>query len=201
MVRPSFLANPASQSYVDARPVPPGPPVPPKNGTAIIGFLLSLLGLGFLVPLFGILVAPLLLLALVLSILAFRKARRGAPLFGLALAGLVISSIALIGGTILNVVVYRDSMEQWAYCPPAAVAPSGPQASALIGDWARDGNPIFRYHPDGTGSNLTDNECFNWSDDGTFSNALTIQTWHIDGETLTVELITGDTITLQRVTP
>jgi len=176
------------------------PPVPPApNGIAVAGLVCAILGLGFLIPLLGWLAIPFVLLGLILSAVGFARARGGAARRGIALAGLIISILTLFAGVILNVVIYRNITAEWGVATPAAIAPSGPQAEAVIGDWEFEGTPWFRFTPDGIAENLTDGERFNWNGDGTFSNASVYQTWSVEGDTLTVTWITGNVFEYTRV--
>jgi len=170
----------------------------PPNGTAVAGFVAALVGLVFLVPLFGWLALPFVLLGLGLSIYAYLKARGGADRRGLALPGLVMAAATLVLGTIVNLVTYHRATVNWTAATPAAVAPSGPQAEAVIGDWEVNGTPVFRFTPDGIAENLDSGERFNWNGDGTFSNASVYETWQVAGDTLVVTAITGDTIEYTR---
>lgn len=98
------------------------------------------------------------------------------------------------------------------------MAPAGPAALALVGDWALVATgstdaedpavdasfeptvePFLRYHANGVGENLNDGECFNWHDDGTFTNANLYRTWQLDGDTLEITSIFGSPMLLHRV--
>jgi len=194
---PTQVYPTAHQPY--GYPQPFGQTPPPPNGSALAGFILSILSLGFLVPLFGWLAIPLVILGLVFSIIGLNKARNGASLRGLALAGIVIATISLVAGIIVNVLVYHSAITNWTHTDVVAVAPAGPQAEALVGEWAFEGNPWFRFNADGTGENLSDGERFNWHEDGTFSNALVYRSWHVDGDTLTVTWDNGSSFTYTRI--
>jgi len=172
---------------------------PRGNALAVTGFVLSLLGLGFLVPLFGWLVIPFVILGLVLSIVAFLRTRNGFTRRGLALAGIVISGLTLIAGLIINLVTYHTASRDWTMVDTTLPAPTGAQAEALVGDWAFDGAPWFRFNADGTGENLSDGEHFNWHGDGSFSNASAYRSWVVNGDTLTVTWITGNSFDYTRI--
>jgi hypothetical protein len=74
------------------------PPAPPGNGLAIVGFILALVALVFgSVSSLGAAVAPLsVILGIVFSILALTRSSRQSRPIGLAVAGLIISTLALI---------------------------------------------------------------------------------------------------------
>jgi len=180
-------------------------PPPVRNVIAIVGFIFSILGLAFLIPLFGFLAVPLVMLGLTLSIIGYLRAKGGAPLRPLALAGLVMAGLTLIGGIVVNIVAYHSATQNWVAVDEGLPAPTGAQAEAVVGDWAwhntEDGtdNPWFRFGANGIGENLSDGERFNWLSDGTFANASTIRNWHVAGDTLTITFITGNTIEYHRI--
>jgi len=174
------------------------PPPPQTNALAVAGFILSLLGIGFLIPLLGWLAIPLVILGIVLSIIGLNKARTGAPFRGLAMAGLIIGALTFVGGIILNLAVYHNTTQNWTHVDEVP-APTGAQAEALVGEWAYDGTPWFRFNADGTGENLDDGERFNWHSDGTFSNAVAYQTWRVENDILTITWITGSSFSYTRI--
>lgn len=186
----AYYPNPYGQPHFAPRPT---------NGLAIAGFILSLLGIGFLIPLIGWLALPFVIIGLILSIVGFLKARRGAPHRGLGLAGIIIAAASLLLGLILNVAVFHSVRTEWTNATPAAVAPAGPQAEALVGRWSWEGSPWLQFNADGTGENLSDGERFNWHENGTFSNAIVYQSWRVDGDVLTVTWTTGATFTYHRM--
>ena len=177
----------------------PLPPKRPSNPLAIVGFIASILGLGFLVPVLGWLVAPILLIGSVLSIIGYVKSRHGQPLGGLALAGITVAGLTLLAGIVINAITIHNANTNWGHVDVLDSAPTGAQAEALIGEWAFEGTPWFRFNADGTGENLVDGERFNWHGDGSFSNALTYRDWHVTGDTLTVTWLTGQTFTYTRI--
>jgi len=73
-----------------------------KNGLAIAGFVLALLGIGAIIPVLGWGALPFAILGLIFSAIGFVKSRKGAPHGGLAKAGLVISLVSILGGIILH---------------------------------------------------------------------------------------------------
>jgi len=178
-------------------------PIPrPTNGWAIAGFILGVLGLGFLIPVIGWFSVPLVILALVFSILGLRRASYSdAPYRGLALAGLVLAALSLLVGTILNAVVFHraDSLAaNWSVAQPLAVPPSGAQAEAAIGEWSFNGVPWFRFLPNGIVENLQTHERFNWHENGTFTNTVAVQNWHVDNNIMTIDWFGGQTFTYER---
>lgn len=72
-------------------------PGPAKNGIGTAGFVVGLIGLIFSpIPLIGVVAWPLVIVGLVLSIVGFNRARKGAPNKGLSIAGIVCSAIGLL---------------------------------------------------------------------------------------------------------
>jgi len=96
--------------------------------------------------------------------------------------------------------VFHHATTNWTYAEPLAVPPAGPAAEALIGEWAFEGTPWFRFNADGTGENLADGERFNWHEDGTFSNATAYRSWAINDGVLTVVWLTGNSFDYTRIT-
>lgn len=84
------------------RPAPPRRAGPPpgagRNGFAIAGFVLGMVGLIFsLIPVIGLVAWPLVVLGVVFGTLGLLRVRRGdAPHAGLAVIGLVLSALGLI---------------------------------------------------------------------------------------------------------
>lgn len=71
---------------------------PPENGLGTAGFVLGLIGLIFSpIPLIGVIAWPLVILGLIFALIGLGRARRGrATNLGLAVAGVVLSSIGLV---------------------------------------------------------------------------------------------------------
>ncbi len=76
-----------------ALPRPPAPTASKKNGMALAGFIVAVTSV--FVVFTGIMMIAQLVVGLVLSVLGYRKATQGAAFKGFALAGILISAIAL----------------------------------------------------------------------------------------------------------
>lgn len=77
---------------------PEQPPVQPKNGFGVTGFVLGLIGLVFaFIPIIGVIAWPLVILGIIFSALGFARTRSGkATNKGLSIAGLVVSIVGLV---------------------------------------------------------------------------------------------------------
>jgi len=69
----------------------------------------------------------------------------------------------------------------------------------LIGNWAFQGTPWFRFYDDGVAMNLVDGEVFSWHEDGTLT-AILYERWEIDNNgRLVIHWETGESFTYTHV--
>ncbi|MDR0594480.1 MAG: DUF4190 domain-containing protein [Bifidobacteriaceae bacterium] len=94
---PDPSGNPNAQQPQFATPPPAAPP-PAKKGLAIAALVLGILAIPpSFIPILSLLSWPLALLALIFGIIALAKAKRLGQGKGLAVAGLVLGAVALLG--------------------------------------------------------------------------------------------------------